>query len=66
LSGWRCNLSFQEVDVSERAKLVEIKEPKPEVKDDVTDQVNGSSSSTKKVQQALSESLYLKIKGVAT
>lgn len=66
LSGWRCNLSFQEVDISERAKLVEIKEPKPEVKDDVTSPVNGSSSSTKKVQQALSESLYLKIKGVAT
>ena len=59
LSGWRCNLSFQEVDISERAKLVEIKEPKPEVKDDVTNKVNGSSTSTKQVDNAIATTIGL-------
>ena len=49
LSGWKCNLTFQEVDISERAKLVTIKQPKIEVKDDVNAKVNGGSSSTKAV-----------------
>ena len=56
LSGWKCNLTFQEVDISERAKLVTIKQPKVEVKDDVNSKVNGGSSSTKAVGAELSSS----------
>ena len=58
LSGWKCNLSFQEVDISERAKLVEIKEPKPEVKDDVGEESKGSSNSVKKVGDELETSFW--------
>ena len=59
LSGWKCNLSFQEVDISERARLVVIKEPKPEVKDDAVIKSSGSSSSTKKVGDEIATSTGL-------
>ena len=59
LSGWLCNLSFQEVDISERAKLVAIPTPKPEVKDDVNKKVNGSSTSTKEVDKEVATTFGL-------
>lgn len=49
LSGWKANLSFQEVTISERARLVEIKEPKPAEKDQVEGKKSSSSSSVKQV-----------------
>lgn len=58
LTGWDCNLGFTEITVSDRARLVEVKLPKPEVKDDVASKSSSSDSSTKEV--ALSNSLYVK------
>ena len=49
LTGWKCNMEFQEVDISERARIVEIKEPKEEVKDDVTALSKSSSQTSKEV-----------------
>ena len=50
LTGWLCNMSFKEVDISERAKIVEIKKPKAPVKDEVAPKSRGSSSSVKEVE----------------
>lgn len=50
LTGWLCSLEFKEVDISERARIVEIKKPKEPVKDDVAPLSKGSSSSTKEVE----------------
>lgn len=60
LTGWKCEIEFQEVDISERAKLVEIKEPKVEVKDEVANKSKSSSSPTKDV--ALETSFGVDIK----
>jgi hypothetical protein len=49
LTGWKCSMDFQEVDISERARIVEIKKPKEEVKDEVPNKARSSSSSTKNV-----------------
>ena len=49
LSGWNCSMTFKEVDISERVRLVEVKEPRVEVKDKTESKANGSSSSTKQV-----------------
>lgn len=58
-SGWKCNLSFQEVDVVERAKLISIKEPKPEVKNEVTDKSSGSGTSTEQPPVGLATTIGL-------
>tara|TARA_R110000851_G_scaffold119532_1_gene247377 strand:+ start:263 stop:874 length:612 start_codon:yes stop_codon:yes gene_type:complete len=58
-SGWKCNLSFQEIDISERAKLITIKEPKPEVKDEVTDKSSGSGTSTEQVPTGIATTVGL-------
>jgi hypothetical protein len=45
-SGWRCDMTFQEVEISERARLVSVPEAKVEVKNE-TDPLNEASSSNK-------------------
>tara|TARA_R110002153_G_scaffold53726_4_gene149571 strand:+ start:601 stop:1191 length:591 start_codon:yes stop_codon:yes gene_type:complete len=61
LSGWNCSMTFKEVDISERVRLVEVKEPRVEVKDKTESKANGSSSSTK---QVLSTSLDVSLADV--
>lgn len=61
LSGWNCSMTFKEVDISERAKLVEVKEPREEVKNKTEAKAKGSSSSTK---QVLSTSLDVSLADV--
>lgn len=46
-SGWQCTLVFQEVDISERARLTTVPEAKKEVKD-ATDPKSKTSSNNKK------------------
>ena len=65
-SGWKCNLTFQEIDVSERAKLISIKEPKPEVKDEVSSKSSGSGNPTEQVPEALQESLLGQIQNIGS
>jgi len=60
-SGWKCNLSFQEIDISERAKIISIKKPKPEVKDEVTGKSTGGGSSTEQVPEQLELSMKAKL-----
>lgn len=60
LTGWRCELEFQEIDISERARIVEVKTPKEEVKNEVTPKSKVSGSSTKDV--ALGTSFGVDIK----
>lgn len=57
LSGWKCNMTFQEVDISERARIVEIPEPKQEVKDEVAPKSNVSSSSSKDAEEELTRTI---------
>lgn len=47
LSGWGCDFTMQEILVSERARLVEIPEPKEQVKDDVAGKRNSGNQTTK-------------------
>ena len=54
-------MTFEEVDISERVRLVEVKEPRVEVKDKTESKANGSSSSTK---QVLSTSLDVSLADV--
>lgn len=48
-SGWNCSFVMQEILVSDRARLVDIAEPKPEVKDDVQDKSNSGNQATVEV-----------------
>ncbi len=47
LSGWKVNISFKEVRLSERARMVYIKEPKTAVKDKTGDKKASSNTPTK-------------------
>lgn len=52
-SGWKCDMTFQEVDISERARVTEIPEPKPEVKDETDSKRSGSSNNKIQVGDTL-------------
>lgn len=60
-SGWLCNLVFQEVDISERARIVEIPEAKKEVKDETDSKAKTSSNNKEQVPEQLAESLAVKV-----
>lgn len=45
-SGWNCSFVMQEILVSDRARIVDIAEPKPEVKDDVQGKSNSGNQTT--------------------
>ncbi len=47
LSGWKISISFKEIRLSERARLVYIKEPKTAVKDKTGDKKASSNTPTK-------------------
>lgn len=47
-SGWKCSLQFQEVTISERAKLTTVPEPHPKIKKDVDP--NSKNSTSNKIQ----------------
>lgn len=48
-SGWGCSFTMQEILVSDRARLVDIPEPKPKVKDDVQPKDNSGNQTTEEV-----------------
>lgn len=48
-SGWNCSFVMQEILVSDRARLVDMAEPKPEVKDDVQGKSNSGNQTTTEV-----------------
>ncbi len=55
LSGWGCSFRMKEILISDRARLVEIPEPKPSVKNDVTSKKNSGNQTTKVVEGAVLE-----------
>lgn len=61
LTGWSCTLSFQEVEISERARLVDIPEAQQQVKDVTDPKAKGSSSSTKEVPDELATTIGVRL-----
>ena len=53
-TAWLCSLSFKEIRVSVRAKLVDIPEPFADLKDNVNPKKDNGDSSTKDVPEKLS------------
>lgn len=59
-TSYRASISFQQVQLSERAKLVTQPTPQPEVEDQVEGKTNSSSNSTEEVEvKELQETLLL-------
>lgn len=56
-SGWSCTLVFQEIDISERARLVAIPEAKQEVKDATDPKSKTSSNDKKEVPEQLATTI---------
>ncbi len=49
LSGWGCSFRMQEILISDRARIVEIPEPKESVSDDLSSKKNSGNQTTKEV-----------------
>ncbi len=61
LSGWRCNLAFKEVTISERARLVEVKKPKPAEKDKVGGKSKNGNTTSEQVDNSLATTSFLDV-----
>lgn len=49
LSGWGCSFRMQEILISDRARIVEIPQPKESVSDDLSGKKNSGNQTTKEV-----------------
>ena len=53
LSGWGCNMVFQEILISQRASQIDFPEAKPSVSDDVSSKRNSGNQTTSTVNESL-------------